>query len=337
MKKWIVAVPIALALLYGFLTSTKLGVHLIVDGIADIGDEPYSFDSEESGLQCTERAVVVEELPMPDPINQPSGLVHEPRTDRLYMTTDQAELFILDSDFEVLAKHMLSGKTLLRRQGSVEAVALGGDQRGVALTVGQHDPLGWIVPGNLSETIRRSAADLSWLTAESLPSGEMAGLTRSEATGRYFAVEEETPTVLQLDPASGEVAVWVPQLSPSQGASLERLSFAGVAARGSSLWIVSQSHSILLEVDEATREVRRVVELPERGEYSDLAWVGDEIVLTLDHDLFDERPPILRVRVDISAKPQADSAPAPGQVSSQGSQPTAGAPSLPEAPRPKRS
>ncbi|MEM6704904.1 MAG: SdiA-regulated domain-containing protein [Acidobacteriota bacterium] len=300
MKKWLLIIPIVLALLYGFLTSTKLGVHLIIDGIADIGDEPYSFVADESGLQRTEQAVVVAELPMPDQIDQPSGLVHDPRSDRLYMTTDQAELFVLSTDFQILAKHMLSGQTLLKRQGSVEAVALGGEDQTVAVTVGQHDPLGWIVPGDLNEKISRSAADLSWLTAESLPFGEMAGLTRSEGSGRYFAVEEDSPTILELDPSSGEVTAWVPELSPSQGESLERLSFAGVAARDSRLWIVSQSHSILLEVDEETREVRRVVELPERGEYSDLAWVGDELVLTLDHNLFDERPPFLRVRVEES-------------------------------------
>lgn len=288
MKKWIVIVLIVLVLLYGFLMSIKLGVYFIIDGIVDIGDEFYLFDVEEFGLQWVEQVVVVVELLMFQQIDQFLGFVYDLCFDCFYMIIDQVEFFILNIDFEILVKYMLSGQMFFKWQGLVEVVVLVGEDQIVVVMVGQYDLLGWVVFGDLREKISCSVVDFFWFIVELLFFGEMVGFMCLEGMGCYFVVEEDLLMVFEFDLMSGDVIVWVFELLFLQGDLFECFFFVGVVLCGFSFWIVSQLYLILFEVDEEMCEVCCIVELLECGEYFDFVWVGDELLLMFDYNFFDE-------------------------------------------------
>ena len=276
------------------LLFTRVGVFLVFDVVGDIGAQELELDPALAPLQATDRAVEQARHSLPRAISQPSGIVRDALNGRFLVSTDQGELFELDDSFEILARRMVARGPLLLRQGSVEAVTVMGSSgaSGSSLLVA-----GEGVPQSLLDG-RKPTDLLEW--SSELSETEIAGITYrapapGEVEGRLYAVENDSAEVIELTPSGRLVSRWKPVIGGSFEDRISSYCFSGVSASGSSLWIVSQSYSTLFEVDPITHEIRRIVELPLVGEYSDVTVVGTDAYLTVDHDLFEERPPLVRV------------------------------------------
>lgn len=89
-------------------------LYIIADEGANAGDGPVPVTSE---------LILLEELPLPNSIRQPSGLSLRP-DGNWYLVTDQAEVFVLNSDFsEVIHSGQLEFANIGCNQGCTEGIS----------------------------------------------------------------------------------------------------------------------------------------------------------------------------------------------------------------------
>lgn len=299
--------------LFGFvvvsvlLLTTQLGVWVFSDLLGSLDEEPIPLNPAAGPLASANFVGPISGIEMPPQIEQPSGIAFDSRARHWVVSTDQAELFVLDE----LMSRVLSRRVVLKRppyfrQGRLEAVAfLAGDRPSddrLALTgeIGSIEIWRRQPGGSTSQWIRDSSLPLDPALADI----EASALAFDPAAGELFIASSESSVLTVVD-RQGSVLrrmdldsteLWPPGAIKA-GRQVDELWLSGLSFSQGKLWAVSENYTTLFQLDPRSGRVLELWSLPELGEASDLALLEGSATFTLDHNWDDPRPTFRRIEV----------------------------------------
>ncbi len=277
MKKAIAAAVLVGLLL--ILTTTRFGIFIVFDVLGDVGSDNLPTDPTEGPLVLSGVLRAKERIPLPESLEQASGLHVDGQ--HIYVSTDQAELFTLShAGVEARPTSRLLGGLLILRQGRLEGIAV---DRNRLLGIGE---LGALRSWRYDEE--------RWQPSEStaLPDGlqnlEFTGITRFGTD--LLATADDGLAIWNLGTGDRHEPNVDAHLRP--GRSADELLVSGIAADASSVYLVTENYASILRVDPIARRVMDVWGI-DAGESSDIAVLDGSAYVTVDHNYFDPRPPLL--------------------------------------------
>ncbi|WP_299772557.1 hypothetical protein [uncultured Pseudoteredinibacter sp.] len=280
-----VAVIVAVLISAYVVVNTRLGAYLIIDVIGSSGDSDLTIPSAESGpLRVSRQLEPLAEIAMPKKIEQPSGIQH--RGDRIYISTDQAELFILDDKFKIINDSAsLVGGPLLFKQGSLEGIEVVDNS---VLAIGEFG------------SIRKwSGSGENWQRQEdiALPANiqdfEFSGISITK--DRQLATSEETPEL--VDVKKGEIHKINFGSFMKPGGDISSLSISGLAYENGKYYVLTENYTSILVLDANSLEVIEVLGIiPTQA--ADLSVRNGRAYIVVDHNYVDELPPVYVYQVD---------------------------------------
>ena len=251
---------------------------VVYDVLGELFDSPAELSAEAGPLTVTQSRTAVNEVDLPVQLEQPSGVHINEKA--IYLSTDQAELFVLNYDGTLALEQSLVSGPLLFKQGSIESVSTFGNEL--------------LVIGELGE-IRVWQIDGSKVTAsDPKPLGspyddmEFQGLTMFG--GSLLAVDEDSHHLHNLTTGKSFVIDFSAVLK--EGMSAADISFSGIAADLGRLYIITKNFTSILVVNPRGWLVEQVVDIDD-VQASDIAIHEGLVFVTVDHNFFDERSPIL--------------------------------------------
>jgi hypothetical protein len=260
------------------IVDTRIGAYLVLDVVGAIGDEEPDYDAENGPLVLSGELEPVMEIALPEDIEQPSGIQH--RGDRVYISTDQAELFVLDDQFQAWTERAeLIGGFLLLKQGALEGIEVIDD---TLLAIGE---FGAIPVWEREDGTWRRRADEA--LPEDIPDDEYSGITFFQ--GQRYAASEESPVIVNLDTGMVHELDFGSLLKAGQDVS--SLMFSGLASDAGRLFVLTESHSSILVVDPRDFSVLAVYAI-RPGPVQDMAVREGRAYVVVDHNLDEPRPPL---------------------------------------------
>ena len=281
MKTKTIVIP-ALVLLALAIThtaiNTRLGAHIILDVLGGGEGQAPDHDPATGPLVLTRTLKPLNEITLPQAIEQPSGIQH--RGDTVYISTDQTELFVLDADFKNRGEPaVLLPGPLLFKQGSLEAIEY---QDNKLYAIGEFGALRvWENTGNTWQAIDDAALPAS------IAEGEFSGITMFD--GKRLATSEENPVIVDLDTGETHSLDFGDHLKPD--ADPADLQFSGLAQENSNLYILTETHSSILVVDPSDYTVTAVFGITP-APVADLAVRDRKAYVVVDHNYNEPRPPV---------------------------------------------
>ena len=277
MKFVIAAALVALAVV---LLTTRIGVFIVFDIFGDLvgGTDNLALSAETGPLEITESRQAVNEIDLPGALEQPSGL--HITDDGIFIATDQAEIFRIDSDGSLVYQRNLLSGPLLLKQGSVEAIVTFGSELFVAGELGE------------VQVWRHGEHGIVW--SDPMPLSppydefEFSGLTMFG--GSLMAVDGESTLIHNLTTGKSYNLDFSSVLK--EGRSADELVISGIASDFARLYVITENFSSVLVVHPQGWMVERVVDIDD-VEASDVAVYQGLVFVTVDHNYFDERVPIL--------------------------------------------
>ncbi|MEM1206369.1 MAG: polyprenol monophosphomannose synthase [Acidobacteriota bacterium] len=303
----LIALAVCLLVASTLLLTTRFGVWLMLDAFESVDEQPLQLDAAAGPLSSLPFEGQIASIPMPPGIEQPSGIALDGRTGAWLVTTDQAELFVLDPSMSRVLSRTLLLKTLpVFRQGRVEAVAFVPGARRL------DDRLAFTGETGDIGIWRRASGENSfeWTRDTSIPlDGELADLEASAlafdpSAGELFIAASGSPVLyvvklegtllrrLSLDSTEH----WPPR-AVKPGRRADELRISGLSLVEGSLWAVSENFTTLLRIDPGSGRVTDLWSLPDLGEASDLAIAEGSAVFTIDHEWSDPRPSFRRLEL----------------------------------------
>jgi len=269
---------VALLLAAYVILDTRIGVFFALDVVGAIGDEDPDYDAQNGPLELSAQLAPVMEIPLPDEIEQPSGIQH--RGDRVFISTDQAELFVLDGQFQAqIERADLVGGLLMFKQGSLEGIEVIDD---TLLAIGEFGAIRvWGTDGVAWQRL----ADETLL--ESIAEAEYSGITYF--SGQRYATSEDSPAIVNLDTGMVHALDFGSFLKANEDPSA--LQFSGLASEGGRLFVLTESYSSILVVDPNSFRVLAVYGI-EPGPVADLAVRDQRAYVVVDHNLDEPKPPL---------------------------------------------
>ncbi|MXW02353.1 MAG: hypothetical protein F4X59_12020 [Holophagales bacterium] len=273
---------IAAAVLVGLLlvlTTTRFGIFIVFDVLGDVGSDNLPTDPTAGPLVLSGALRAKERIPLPESLEQASGLHVDGQ--HIYVSTDQAELFTLShTGVEARPVSRLLGGPLILRQGRLEGIAV---DRNRLLGIGE---LGALRSWRYDEE--------RWQPGEStaLPDGlenlEFTGITRFGTD--LLATADDGLDIWNLGTGDRHQLDLGSYLRP--GRSADGLLVSGITADASSVYLVTENYASILRVDPIVWRVLDVWGI-DAGESSDIAVLDGSAYVTVDHNYFDPRPPLL--------------------------------------------
>ncbi len=260
------------------IIDTRIGAFLVMDVVGGIGEEGTDYDARNGPLTLTAQLAPAMEITLPTDMDQPSGIQH--RGDRVYISTDQAELFVLDGQFDAWIERVdLIGGPLLFKQGSLEGIEVVDD---TVLAIGEFGAI-WVW--------RRTDDAWERLADQPLPQDiaelEFSGITN--LAGRRLATSEDTPVIVDVD--SGTVHEIDFDRFLKAGADPASLQFSGLASENGRLYVLTESYTSILVIDPSDFSVLAVFGA-EPGPAADLAVRDGRAYVVIDHNYNEPRPPL---------------------------------------------
>lgn len=258
------------------LLTTRFGVFLVFDVLGDLrGTDNLPLDSATGPFSLSGELVPTPApLTLPDAVEQASGIAVD--ADHLYLVTDQAEIFALGHDGVIRWRTVLSRMPLLLRQGSTEAITRHGT--------------GLLTSGEMGEMRHLSLDPARTVSSQALPrllrDTEFTAMT--EHQGRLLGLSENARLFDLRD--GREIALDLSTVS-KPGHNAQNALFSGMASAGDALYLVSEAHATLVMLDGYSYRAMAAYGLAP-AEYSGLAYDQGRLYLTVDHNLFDPRPPL---------------------------------------------
>lgn len=305
----LLALALGLPVVLALLLTTRLGVWVFLDVLGAFDEQAISIDAATGPVSAAPFTGSISSVEMPPGIEQPSGIAFDPRTRTWAISTDQAELFVLDTSMtRVLSRKLLLRTLPLLRQGQLEAVAFvpgnGPEEDRLAFT-GE--------TGTLEMWRRESGGSPGWVSDASIPLGgelaelEASALTFDPSTEEFLIASSDSPILYGVDlngAVVGRLDLNNDDLWPTEAIRPERrideLLISGLTLVEGRLWAVSQNYTMLFRLDPSSGRVTGLWSLPGLGEASDLAIVEGSAVFTLDHNWNDPRPAFRRLDVPAS-------------------------------------
>ncbi|MFL2546216.1 MAG: hypothetical protein ACJ0SL_02475 [Candidatus Rariloculaceae bacterium] len=269
------------------LTNTRFGVWLLLDAFPD-GDEASNADPRSGPILISEFRSAEPASQLPGGIEQPSGISYVEDADRFFVSTDQAELFVLDGALSAFqSSKVLARKPLILRQGSVEAAtAISSDS---AIVAGEMDSL----------ELWRWAADDSWYRDAIIEiSGydgeiEFAGVAYNPDSDEYYAATDEAFEVLVLDAAGAvlRTIALTEGLDLKAGRALSEYAISGLDYAEGKLYVLTETYNTILVIDSANG-IERIVGVEGGGQLAAIAIANGRAYMPVDHNWNEERPPL---------------------------------------------
>ena len=265
------AVLVVSFIVVAVLANTPFGVWIVFDVIGE--DEPKPLPAIEGPLVIDGPLERTRQLLLPAAIEQPSGI--STVGDEFLLATDQAEFFRITRDGSIIEEAALLEGLLLRRQGRVEAIA---SHKGTIHVAGE---LGFVAQFDQQSGLKPAAV------AENLTAMDISGLTNHN--GQLLGVNDGTFAIINL--TAGEVIQLDPGERLKPGRSISELHLSGIASDGIRLFLVAENCSTVVVISGESLEVEGVYGIDEI-DAQDMAVAGGELWVVVDHNLFDERPPM---------------------------------------------
>ncbi|MDE2851727.1 MAG: hypothetical protein OXP74_14055 [Acidobacteriota bacterium] len=273
---------IAVAVLVGLLlilTTTRFGIFIVFDVLGDVGSDNLPTDPTEGPLVLSGVLRAQGRIPLPESLEQASGLHVDGQ--HIHVSTDQAELFTLShAGIEARPVSRLLGGPLILRQGRLEGIAV---DRNRLLGIGE---LGALRSWRYDEERWRSAE--STALPDGLEDLEFTGIT--PFGNDLLATADDGLAIWNLGTGERQEPTVEAHLKP--GRSAVELLVSGIAADASSVYLVTENYASILRVDPITWRVMDVWGI-DAGESSDIAVLDGSAYVTVDHNYFDPRPPLL--------------------------------------------
>lgn len=260
------------------MMNTRVGVHVALDVIGEFGEVEVQTAAEDGPLVLTGRLTPVREISLPSEIEQASGIRMNDK--RIYVCTDQTELFELDHEWNLAtdAVTLVEGM-LLFKQGSLEGIALDEEQ---LFAIGE---FGAIKCWKQSENGWQRCEDIA------IPDGfedeEFSGMVVTER-GRYASLDDY-PVVLELETGKQLHLKAEDRLKP--GRKLSEISFSGLAIAHGRIVLLSEDYTSLIIVDEANFSIQAVLGIKPCAA-ADIEIVGTDAYIVVDHNYNEDRTPV---------------------------------------------
>ncbi|MEM1185407.1 MAG: hypothetical protein AAGI53_10460 [Planctomycetota bacterium] len=274
--KWMLVAGVAAGGACAYIAlNTRLGVHLVLDVLSEIGSpKERQTEASEGPLRLTATLAPIDKIQLPASIEQPSGIKH--RNEAVYISTDQTEIFKLDANFQNGSERVyLLGGPLLFKQGSLEGIEVRGDQ---LVGIGEFGSLPTWVEGGQAEWTRGADIELPSQTADV----EFSGVVDTPS-GR-FATSEDQLAIFNLDDGSVHAIDFAGVLRESADPSV--LALSGIAHSTGRFYVLSESYTSVLVVDAATFKVQHVFGI-EPCAAADLSVYEGKCYVVIDHN-YDE-------------------------------------------------
>jgi len=282
---------VAAVLAFG-LMNTRIGVFVVLDLVGGGEDGDFTADPRSAPIEIEEYATAVPTYNLPTEIEQPSGITYLEGSDTFAIVTDQAELFQVTNDFETIrSKTELAGGLLLQRQGSTEAVgALDGARVAIAGEIPTVDI--WGSDSGLT-FLRSNRVELSGLTGES----EFSGIAYDPRTKKYYLASDEAFSIVVVDESGQMDRELELEATTRTGRRLDEYQISGLEYSDGFLFAVTENFNTIFVIDPVFGIVE-TIGIEAGGQISAIAVSNGRAYLTIDHNYFDERPPILTVDLD---------------------------------------
>ena len=95
------------------LLNTRFGVFIVFDVLGDVGTDNLELDSAKGPLRLNHAIIARKHIQLPLAIEQASGI--HVTTNRIYLSTDQAELFELNDAGEIINQASISPNAVICR------------------------------------------------------------------------------------------------------------------------------------------------------------------------------------------------------------------------------
>lgn len=260
------------------MLNTRMGVYIALDVIGEFGEVEVQTAAEDGPLVLTATLTPVREVALPEEIEQASGIRID--GERIFICTDQTELFELDNEWNLVSEAMnLVDGLLYFKQGALEGIALEGDK---IFAIGE---FGAIKCWSQRAKSWERCEDLA-LPAE-FKDEEFSSMVVTN-DGRYASFDDH-PMVLDLESGQQRQLVGGDRLKP--GRQLNEISFSGVAAANGRLVLLSEDYTSLLIVDENSFAIQAVLGI-DACAAADIEMVGTEAYIVVDHNYREKRPPV---------------------------------------------
>ena len=292
------------------LLTTRIGVFLVFDVFGDLrGTDNVEVDPALGPIVLDAVLQPSEVRPLPRAIEQVSDIVCSAEASEVVLVTDQAELFALDPSLtEIVSQQVMLRVPRLLRQGALEGLDQVGSGR-------------FVVVGEIGQIVEWQAQGREWVRGRSidlsppLQAREYTGVAADLDSDVFFLVDGDSQAIDVVD-GQGDlmrrVAVVVPEDRLRPGRSVTEWLFSGVALLGDRLVVLTENYTTLLVVDPETGLVLRSFGLVTSHEASGLALCREPeklgkrrvgVLVTLDHNLFDPRPPVLAFELPLAPGP----------------------------------
>ncbi len=268
----------------GFLIATtdpELGLVLIEDKLSEAP----------SPIENTAELVVVAQQPLPAEIKQPSGLWRN-AAGHWFMTTDQAEVFELDGDFQSLERFDVNYQSIQCNQGCTEAVS-GRDGDLYVLT-----DLGYVARYQTSSQgyQYREEFDIAYPDGAGgwLP---FSGLTYRAETDTFFLISdggaEQADVLLEVDSVFNALSRRTLTYQGDVVGSLFDYDAAGVQLYNGKIYVLSDLYNDLLEISLEGEVLRTFgIDPAVLREPTDLFIHDDLVYVVGDHENDEPTPPL---------------------------------------------
>lgn len=283
MNKRLLFVAISIAIVL-FLSHTRLGVFIVFDGVGDLFHKTDNVNTDSNqGPLVLDRSLTAEAtFILPAEMEQASGIVAS--EGKFYISTDQAELFVLDAQFAPLLETDLLGGLLILKQGSVEAISMGDQQ---VMAIGELGVVGvWDVGNSFGNRLN----DIT-LPAE-LAELEYTGLCKNSRG--MWAVTDEFGVLYNL--TSGKNHSFDVSGSTKAERHFEELMISGIDCDEDKFYLITENYTSIVILDKS-HNLLEVVGI-DKIEASDIAVSDDQIYVTVDHNYDDARPPVYKYRLN---------------------------------------
>ena len=271
---------ICMGIVYFFMF-TPWGVHIIGETLFG-GDKEKPYLAEDYPTEIHSTHPIALSIALPEEVKQPSGIDFDETRGAFFLVTDQAEIMELTENFQAVTSSVtISSKPLIFRQGSVESIDCFQDKM--------------YIGGDLGVVEIWEKADNTWKKSAVIqPQGNQGINLEAEAlaihpeNGNIYLGKDSTITI--IDPKGNFVSEYALQGVPKRGRQLSDYIIAGMDFYEGVLYVLTEYHSAILQVNPSSGEIIAVEALEGITEGAGLAVTAESYFVVVDHELNEASP-----------------------------------------------
>ncbi len=262
-----------------FLGNTRLGVFIVFDVLGGSTDN-LDTNPKNGPVEITRYLEANSKFKLPKKVEQASGIILD--EENVYISTDQAELYIFDLSFNQIKSEfeLLSG-ILILKQGALEGIAL--TKNSQILGVGEIGAIG--VWSNVQETWKRQD-DIP--LSSSFSKMEFTGICRN-SKGIWITTDSAVE-IYDLSSSTDHTLNFNSSLKSNR--NLSELLISGIDCDETNYYLITENYTSIIILDKSFT-ITDIIGI-DAGEASDIAVHDQQAYVTVDHNYFDPHPPVYK-------------------------------------------